>query len=270
MEDNTLGNKQLSSIKQCSNDSASNNIVHKLNNDTEENDMSSLNDNLNLGFKRSIGNFPKRMHLEEPEPDLTMKRLRKYTLVEELYIKDFVPHLKPIKIQLIPPKLCLNTNGFKHLRTGQKTKKNTLLDIHNFSSPSSEEEDSDISFSPEKSDNKMKTIRLARKDLKMIKHNLIKLPSQKEINKYKKFVKEMGSEKILDKIKQNSKIDYSKKNNAQEINCLSLNNYQNLDAKYNGAVLEEKKNLYQENFKRGRINSWTILDALKININQKI
>ena len=70
--------------------------------------------------KNSIDIFPKNINIEKIDKNLEV--YRKYTMENKLIIKDFVPQLKPIKMNILPPKLSLNKVGFKDLKRNKKNK----------------------------------------------------------------------------------------------------------------------------------------------------
>ena len=89
--------------------------------------------------KKSIDFLPKKINIEKI--DKTLEVYRKYTMENELIIKDFTPHLRPIKMHVVPSKLCLNKKGFKDLKCNKENK--ILLNSNKYfiSCPNLEDED---------------------------------------------------------------------------------------------------------------------------------
>ena len=64
-------------------------------------------------YKLSVDFFPKKMEIDEIEEDYSKRR---NTIAMCGNIKNFVPQIKPIKIDIVPSKLRLNKIGFKDLK----------------------------------------------------------------------------------------------------------------------------------------------------------
>ena len=140
-------------------------------------------------MQKSIGFFSKNLNIEEK-----VDSKRKYSLDEKLVIKkDFVPHLKPIEIHLVPSKLRLNKKGFKDLKCNKDNKILLLSNNYFISCPNSEEEEleeeeSDVDLSPQENE-KNENIKDIRKNLhkmksgtlpKVLSRNLIECKMYKE------------------------------------------------------------------------------------------
>lgn len=106
--------------------------------------------------------------------------MRKYSMEPQLFIKDFVPVIKPIEIHLVPSKFRLNEIEFKHARKN-KNKKNSIscpcsedeIDVNEelkFSDSSDEEDISDIS-------NLSNHINKVENGLKEVRKNFFKIKS---------------------------------------------------------------------------------------------
>ena len=106
IEIESTGNKKTLQIhKEYSHESETfENSINKNDNSIEE---------LNANLKKTIGFFSKKIYIENPE---SQNINRKYTLDEHLEIKNFVPIIKSININIIPSKLILNKKGFKDLK----------------------------------------------------------------------------------------------------------------------------------------------------------
>lgn len=176
--------------------------------DTYESSQKHIDSYNSNKFQKSIGFFPKKIYLEEPEEEETTPR-RKYSIAEKLVIKDFVPQLKPIEIHLVPSKLNLNRKGFKDLKCNKNNKILLLSNNYYISAPNSnEEEDSDNYFSSSKenllnidknNDNniiiKKQSIKNTRKNLSRMKNeneNMVKIYSKNNFPQCEKIKNEIG------------------------------------------------------------------------------
>ena len=97
--------KQMPIHKQYLDDSETYENSTKYKNENSEKNTS-LTDELNKDFKKSIGFFSKKIFIEKPEPDEKKANTRKYSMEEHLVIKDFVPQLKPIDIHWMNFEYC--------------------------------------------------------------------------------------------------------------------------------------------------------------------
>ena len=256
MEANTQNNNdQISHTK---------NTIHKINQEDSETYDSSLKtktdsstiERLSLNLQKSIGFFQKKIYIEEPEDEETKNKTRKYSLDEELLIEDFVPKLRPIRIHLVPSKLCLNKKGFKDLKCNKNNK--ILLESNNYyiSCPNSEEE-SDIYLSPEKPTLKInQNIKKTRNYLQRMKScNIPKVFSKNNLNACKKYEKDIN---FFDNSSNNDSSNYGDNDNFDLYNndYISWNNKNEIN--------QEKEDEKDEGVKRSnRINSCSILDVLK-------
>ena len=256
MEANTKDNNdQISHTK---------NIIHKINQEDSETYDSSLKtktdsstiERLSFNLQKSIGFFQKKIYIEEPEDDDTKNKTRKYSMDEELLIEDFVPKLRPIRIHLVPSKLCLNKKGFKDLKCNKNNK--ILLESNNYyiSCPNSEEE-SDIYLSPEKPTLKInQNIKKTRNYLQRMKScNIPKVFSKNSLNNCKKYEKDIN---YFDNSSNNDSSNYDDNDNFD----LYKNDYISWNNK--NEINQEKEDEKDEGVKRNnRINSCSILDVLK-------
>ena len=133
----------------------------------------------NLDNKSSLLNFPKKKYFEELSYEEYVNleiSLRKYSEQPSLNIKNFVPHLKPLKMHFIPSKLKLNTKGFKDLKRNQINNQ-ILIKTKNYyiSCPSSDND----SLSDQSIENEMKDL---RNKMKKLKTNIPKVLSKEVIN----------------------------------------------------------------------------------------
>ena len=227
----------------------------------------SLTDELNKGFKKSIGFFSKKIFIEKPEPDEKKANTRKYSMEEHLVIKDFVPQLKPIEIHLVPSKLCLNNKGFRDLKSNKLNSNTTFI-----SCPNSEEE-SDICLSPINNSplNTNGNIKKTRKILKKLKSgHILKVMSKNVIESNCKIFKndlnyEFDSEK--DSFEFDDNLLLYDDNDFINYNIVNYNeeNHNENNNKNNNENKKEKEG--QNKGKNNKINSCSILDVLKNRIS---
>ena len=215
-----------------------------LDSETNSNSIKDHNSNKdNSKYIKSKDFFPKKMNIEEPEKN--EYKQRKLSDDNYLLIKDFVPKLKPIEINIIPSKLRLNKKSFKDLKFNKNNK--IVLNSNKYlsSCPNTEDEDSDENFSfkdisifiEKENNDKMKD---TRKILQKTKNRNI--PKVKTINN------------IAIKKKYDLELEYSSESDLydnDEIKHYSEN--ENKDILEKGII-----NKY-----RDRFNSWSILDALQ-------
>ena len=167
-----------------------------------------------------------------------------------------MPKLRPIRIHLVPSKLCLNKKGFKDLKCNKNNK--ILLESNNYyiSCPNSEEE-SDIYLSPEKPTLKInQNIKKTRNYLQRMKScNIPKVFSKNNLNACKKYEKDIN---FFDNSSNNDSSNYGDNDNFDLYNndYISWNNKNEIN--------QEKEDEKDEGVKRSnRINSCSILDVLK-------
>lgn len=226
--------------------------------------------------------------------------LRKYTMEPQILYKDFVPILRPIKMNFLPTKFILNEDKTEKL----KKNKNNLLS--NRSCQNSEEENElnnelELSFSSDisdksdsstndnlnnnldKNENSIKNLR--KKLIKLKKYSFHKDNSKKNM-KHKKlsehflFIEKKGNEDNQNNEEESYSSDlYEEDNNF--INY-SINPYKRKELKFrqnksSKIVINSAKNYNNinndnndENYeKRNRIYSFSILDTLKNRLKLK-
>ena len=248
--------KQLPIHKQYLDDSETYEKSSKYKTDNSEKN-NSLIEELNKGLKKSIGFFPKKIFIEKPEIEENNKNKRKYSMEQHLIIKDFVPHLKPIEIHLVPSKLKLNKKGFRDLKCNKDNKILLMSNTYFISCPNSEEE-SDLCLSPLKNSSKDNDVNIkkTRQILQKMKSgSLPKVLSRNliESNLYKDDFKiEFDSDKDYFKIDDNDNILLYDDSDFFKYNLNDGNNNDNIKGK------EEENNV-----RNNRFNSCSILDVLK-------
>lgn len=221
--------------------------------------------------KKSIDFFPKKMNIEKIDNPLDVHR--KFTVEKKLMIKDFVPQLRPIEIHVIPSKLRLNKKGFKDLKRNKNNK--ILLNSNKYyiSCPNSDEEgDSDqydsskenhISVNEIKNDNisnsiftfedeKKIDIKETRKTLQKTKFKIENIPKVQSKNNFA--IKSQFNKDLNLGISSDSDLY-----DIDEIDNYSLKEYEDKDTDEN----KRKTNINENNIKRNRTHSFTILEMLQ-------
>ena len=251
-------NKPIAIHKQFLDDSETYEHSSKCKNDYSEKNHSSIEE-LNKAFKKSIGFFPKKIYIEKPEEEEKNINKRTYSMEEHLIIKDFVPQLKPIEIHLVPSKLRLNQKGFGELKNNKDN--NYFISCPN----SEEEEESDLSLSPQKASpiDKNANIKKTRKILQKMKSgSLPKVLSRNVIESNCKLYKddlkiEFDSEKDSLNLEDENLLLYD----DNDFLTYSNNPYNGENKKENEE--DQKENEGENGFRNNRINSCSILDVLK-------
>ena len=235
------------------------------------------NTQLNEKFpKKSIDFFPKKINIEKV--DNTLDVYRKYTMENQLIIKDFVPQLKPIKINIVPSKLCLNKKGFRDLKRNKKNK--ILLDSNKYfiSCPNLEdEEDDDDNYNEDKDKNTFESSNdIISLNINKSKNNNISNINEsnqildiKEIRKFLQKIKQQNIQKIYSKKvinKDNNEKSFNLGNSSEsdlddfdEIDDYSLLGYEKKEENKNENMNNKDKNKKNRN----RTYSVSILEMLQ-------
>ena len=259
LENNKISKEKNKSIpihKQYLDDSETYEYSTKYKTDNSEKN-NSLIEEQNKALKKSIGFFPKKIYIEKPESDEKITNKRKYSLEEHLSIKDFVPQLRPIGINLVPSKLRLNKKGFKDLKCNKDNKILLMSNNYFISCPNSEEE-SDICLSPPKASDKHADIKNTRKILQKMKSgNLPKVMSRNVIESNCKLYK--------DDLK--FEFDSDKDSLKFDDNLLLYDDNDFINYNMNSFDVENENKKVNNNgehvVRNNRINSCSILDVLK-------
>ena len=210
---------------------------------------------------------------------------RKYTIEHTILVKDFVPVIRPIKINIVPTKLILNEekkykrnkNSLLSCFTSQSSDDGNEIDNKLELSNSSEISDiSDLSNKDvsEPAESNMKKI---RKNLIILrKHSIHKANSKKnlknkKLRKYFHFNEEKKNNRIIEEDSFSSDLyeeDYNYLINPYKNNYIRY--MQNKSSKIVINSLKNFKNIINENInqdekyeKRNRIYSFSILETLK-------
>ena len=223
-------------------------------NSTQENSENRKNKKFSVDF------FPKKMEIEEIEDDIGKRR---NTIAMCKQIKNFVPQIKPIKVDFVPSKLRLNKMGFKDLKCNKNNKVLLYANKYFISCPNIQEEEVNdeidnikaidkINVNLSNEINNNNNINQTRKKMLIIKNeNIPKVLSENNPHSKNKYNKELniGNSSELDLYDIGESLNDSINEDEFQINI--LNNDNNFDKDNNN------------NNKRERYNSWSILDILQ-------
>ena len=232
-------------------------IKKKQNTDSETCENSnSENIKIKKHYKRSVDLFPKKMEIDEIKEDFSKRR-------NTISIKgNYVPQIRPIKVDIIPSKLRLNKLGFKDLKCNKNNKVLLYANKYFISCPNikdgeyndendyenlqfKDKENMDLNSSKENYiENKNEDITQTRKNLEKTKKNIPKVYSVNNPHLKNKYNKELN-------------IGYSSESDFDE----SLNNSINENAEIKFEI--NINNTDEINKKRDRYNSWSILEVLQ-------
>ena len=237
--------------------------------ETFENSLKYKNEHSSIDFltknlQKSIGFFSKNMNIEEK-----VDSKRKYSLDEKLVIKkDFVPHLKPIEIHLVPSKLRLNKKGFKDLKCNKDNKILLLSNNYFISCPNSEEEEleeeSDVDLSPLENE-KNENIKDTRKNLHKMKSGTLPKVLSRNLIECKMYKEDMKIDYDSDKEDSNDINDNDDNDNLFLYDESDFINYKikEKDDNDNNNDNNQQKKEEENKVRTNRINSCSILDVLK-------
>ena len=228
--------------------------------DSETTGQNSNSDNIKVKkkhYKKSVDFFPKKMEIDEIEEDFTKRR---NTISMCGNIKNFVPQIKPIKIDLIPSKLRLNKIGFKDLKCNKNNKVLFYANKLFISCPNIQDEEID---------DEIENLRF---------YDKINVNSSGEINNDKNKIVDINKTRKHLQITKNKKIPKvgsvnnphlkNKYNNELNIGISSDSELYDIDESINDSINENVEDNYKINIeenekKRDRYNSWSILDVLQ-------
>ena len=208
-------------------------------------------------YKRSVDIFPKKMEIDEIEEDFSKRR-------NTISIKgNYVPQIKPIKINIIPSKLRLNKLGFKDLKCNKNNKVLLYANKYFISCPNIKDEEyndendyenlqyydnnknNSLSSSKDFTQNKNEDLNQTRKNLEKEKKNIPKVYSVNNPHLKNKYNKELN-------------IGYTSDSDFDESLNDSINDNDGIKFELN---LDNNNN--EINKKRDRYNSWSILEILQ-------
>ena len=209
-------------------------------------------------YKRSVDFFPKKMEIDEIEEDIT-KRRNTVSLCGN--IKNFVPQIRPIKIDIVPSKLRLNKIGFKDLKCNKNNKVLLYANKYFISCPNiqDEEDNEEIENNLLYNNLNVNSSNEINEDMHQTRKNLQKVK--------KKNIPKVGS--------VNNPHLKNRFNKDLNIGCSSDSDLYDIDESVNDSMNENGEDNYKINFinnnnyvennnkKRDRYNSWSILDVLQ-------
>lgn len=229
----------------------------------ENSNSNSENIKIKKQYKRSVDFYPKQMEIEEIDEDITIRR---NTISKFGKIKNFVPQLKPIKIDIIPSKLRLNRMGFKDLKCNKDNKFLLYSNKYFISCPNiQDEEDNDeldnLRFYEKKGMNLSSEIfneNNKNEDMHQIRKNL-----QKTKNKNIPKVCSMDNPSSKNN-KFNNELNFGCSSDSDLYDIDSINNSinENTEDNFKNEFVNNKEEECNGN-KRDRYYSWSILDVLQ-------
>ena len=206
-------------------------------------------------YKRSVDFFPKKMEIEEIDEDFSKRR-------NTISIPgNYVPQIKPIKVDIIPSKLRLNKICFKDLKCNKNNKVLLYANKYFISCPNIKDEES-----IEESDNENPQITKDNTNINSSKENYI----EKDINQTRKNlgktknnipkVSSVNNPHLKNKYNKELNMGYSSESDFYDIDE-SLNNSINENEEIKFEINVDNNN--EINKKRDRYNSWSILEILQ-------
>ena len=231
----------------------------------ENSNSNSENIQIKKPYKRSVDFFPKQMDLEQiQEEDITKRR---NTISKFGKIKNFVPQLKPIKIDLVPSKLRLNRIGFKDLKCNKNNKILLYANKYFISCPNIQDEEDNEEIENLYLSNEINTEN-KKEDMHQTRKNLLKVKNK---NNIPKVCSVNNSHHLKNKFNNDLNIGCSSDSDLydiydidEEINNNSINDNTEDNFKINFVNNNNNNNKLDEfNKKRDRYYSWSILDVLQ-------
>ena len=206
-------------------------------------------------YKRSVDFFPKKMEIEEIDEDFSKRR-------NTISIPgNYVPQIKPIKVDIIPSKLRLNKICFKDLKCNKNNKVLLYANKYFISCPNIKDEES-----IEENDDENPQITNNNTNINSFKENYI----EKDINQTRKNlgktknnipkVSSVNNPHLKNKYNKELNMGYSSESDFYDIDE-SLNDSINENEEIKFEINVDNKN--EINKKRDRYNSWSILEVLQ-------
>ena len=202
------------------------------------------------------------MDLEQiQEEDITKRR---NTISKFGKIKNFVPQLKPIKIDLVPSKLRLNRIGFKDLKCNKNNKILLYANKYFISCPNIQDEEDNEEIENLYLSNEINTEN-KKEDMHQTRKNLLKMKNK---NNIPKVCSMNNSHHLKNKFNNDLNIGCSSDSDLydiydidEEINNNSINDNNEDNFKIN--FVNNNNKLDECDKKRDRYYSWSILDVLQ-------
>jgi len=212
-------------------------------------------------YKRSVDFFPKKMEIDEVEEDITKRR---NTIAHCGNIKNFVPQIRPIKIDIVPSKLRLNKIGFKDLKCNKNNKVLLYANKYFISCPNIQDEEDNEEIENNLLYNKINVN--SSNEINTENNNEDMHQTRKNIQKVKnKNIPKVGSVNnphMKNKFNNELNIGYSSDSDLYDIDE-SINDSINENIENNFKIDFVNNNIEDNNKKRDRYNSWSILDVLQ-------
>lgn len=205
----------------------------------------------------------KTLGLSEQNKDLINNLMRKYSYDPKLYIKNFVPVLRPMENdkKIIPSKLNLNCKKRNSSTPQNPSSKDENETSNEESNPSNSFVNSVISDSSSDSDNNDNEINNARKNFtKIRKYSLYRNHSKKNIKN-----KKTGKISLDMEEKTNSDLNNDRKESNDSYEKIKLNLMPKKSCVIFSCLKKKENNIFNKHQikQRNRINSCSILETLQ-------
>ena len=210
-------------------------------------------------YKKSVDIFPKKMEIDEIYEDNSKRR---NTIAMCGNIKNFVPQIKPIKIDIIPSKLRLNKICFKDLKCNKNNKVLLYANKYFISCPNIHDEEYN---------DEVDNLRFYDKINVNSSNEIIPDNKKEDINQTRKNLQKT-KKKNIPKVGSELNPHFKNKfNNELNIGFSSDSDLYDIEASINDSINENNEDNFKINFvnsednnkKRDRYNSWSILDVLQ-------
>ena len=212
--------------------------------------------------KRSVDFFPKKMEIDEIDEDFSKRR-------NTISIKgNYVPQIKPIKIDVIPSKLRLNKLGFKDLKCNKNNKVLLYANKYFISCPNikDEEYNDENDYENLQYYDNDKNINLNLSKDNCTQNNEDMTQTRKKLEKEKKSIPKVYSVNnphLKNKYNKELNIGYYSDSDFDESLNDSINENDEIKFELNLDDKDNKNNNDEINKKRERYNSWSILEILQ-------
>ena len=213
-------------------------------------------------YKRSVDFFQKKMEIDEIDEDFSKRR-------NTISIKgNYVPQIKPIKIDVIPSKLRLNKLGFKDLKCNKNNKVLLYANKYFISCPNikDEEYNDENDYENLQYYDNDKNINLNLSKDNCTQNNEDMTQTRKKLEKEKKSIPKVYSVNnphLKNKYNKELNIGYYSDSDFDESLNDSINENDEIKFELNLDDKDNKNNKDEINKKRERYNSWSILEILQ-------
>ena len=234
--------------------------------DTHENSQKGASNKKVKNKKMSVDFYPKKMEIDEIEKDIIKRR---NTISMWGNIKNFVPQIKPIKIDIIPSKLRLNKMGFKDLKCNKNNKVLLYSNKYFISCPNIQDEVDD-----EEIDNMRIFNRINVNLSNELDNNINNNKNEDDMHQTRKKMLIMKNKNIPKVLSENNPHLRNKYNKELNIGYSSESDLDDINESLNDSINDNNDNEHKINIindfdeddnkkKRDRYNSWSILDILQ-------